>query len=245
MSAEGAWWKDSGEAGAPRARWFGIFRRQIRLNTRAPSRLTVPSVKVATPQCLSIPDSLSPPFSLTVVLPLAPAVNLIASAAASSNAESGSVDLVDALLDGEPTGLFTTPRRSEVHPQSSGEMQPPTDAQLPLSKRLAYLLQPPTDLLLSGVGPLEWPGTLFEYQMEGIKALMSHDALLLADDMGLGKTIQAIAAIRILILQCHIESGLLIVPAGLVSQWRKELSRWAPELRVSTIRGPADERAWQ
>ena len=67
-------------------------------------------------------------------------------------------------------------------------------------------------MLLSKSGPLEWPGTLFEYQIEGIKALTAHDALLLADDMGLGKTIQAVGALRILFLQRFIESCLLIVP---------------------------------
>jgi hypothetical protein len=34
--------------------------------------------------------------------------------------------------------------------------------------------------------------------MEGIKALLSHEALLLADDMGLGKPVQATGALRIL-----------------------------------------------
>jgi hypothetical protein len=247
MSAEGAWWKDSSGDGAPRARWFGIFPREVRLKGRAPSRLTVPSVKVATPQCLSMPDdnSLSPPYSLTVVLPLEPAINLIAGTAASSNAESGSVGLVGVLLNEEPTTQLAPPKRSGINLQSPGEMQPPMEAQVPLSKRLAYLLQPPTDLLLSRVGPLEWPGQLFEYQLDGIRALLSRDALLLADDMGLGKTIQAVGALRILALQRRIETCLLIVPAGLVSQWRKELLRWAPELRVSTIRGPATERTWQ
>jgi SNF2 family DNA or RNA helicase len=81
--------------------------------------------------------------------------------------------------------------------------------------------------------------------LEGIHALMSHDALLLADDMGLGKTIQTIAALRLLVLQRHVESTLIIVRAGLMSQWRKELQRWAPELRISTIRGATTERAWQ
>src|SRR3989337_4263523 len=98
----------------------------------------------------------------------------------------------------------------------------PTKSEIPLSKRLAYLLQPSTDMLLSKSGPLEWPGTLFEYQIEGIKALMAHDALLLADDMGLGKTIQAVGALRILVLQRRIESALLIVRAGLINQWRRE-----------------------
>jgi SNF2 family DNA or RNA helicase len=124
-------------------------------------------------------------------------------------------------------------------------MRPVEAVQLPLWKRLAYLLQPPTDLLLAKNGPLEWPKPLFEYQLLGIHALLSHDALLLADDMGLGKTIQTIAALRLLVLQRHVESALLIVRAGLVDQWRKELQRWAPELRLSTIRGPSSERAWQ
>lgn len=247
MRALGDWWKETGNAEAPRARWFGIFPREVRFKERVPSRLTVPSVKVATPQFLlmSENDSFATPNWLTVVLPLAPAVNLIAGPVISSNAESGSVYLVGVLLNEEPNALPAQQRQSGAHHQSSGEMQSPTEAELPLSKRLAYLLQPPTDLLLSGVGPLEWPGTLFEYQLDGIKTLLTRDSLLLADDMGLGKTIQAIGALRILILQRRVESVLLIVRAGLISQWRKELRLWAPELRVSTVRGPADERAWQ
>jgi SNF2 family DNA or RNA helicase len=47
------------------------------------------------------------------------------------------------------------------------------------------------------------------------------------------------------VLQRRVESALLIVRAGLMDQWRKELQRWAPELRGSTIRGPSSERAWQ
>ena len=38
--------------------------------------------------------------------------------------------------------------------------------------------------------------------------LISREALLLADDMGLGKTIQAISAIRILVYQKHLRTGL-------------------------------------
>ncbi len=92
---------------------------------------------------------------------------------------------------------------------------------------------------------LDWPGTLFPYQRDGIAALLSRDALLLADDMGLGKTVQAAAALRILFL-CHaIASALLVVPAGLVIQWRRDLHRWAPELVISTVRGAGSDRAWQ
>jgi SNF2 family DNA or RNA helicase len=49
----------------------------------------------------------------------------------------------------------------------------------------------------------------------------------------------------LLILQRGMESALLIVRATLIDQWRKELQRWAPELRISVVRGPASERSWQ
>ncbi|HVG97670.1 MAG TPA: DEAD/DEAH box helicase [Chloroflexota bacterium] len=118
-------------------------------------------------------------------------------------------------------------------------------AEIPLWRRLAYRLQPPAGLLLAPSGPIEWPGTFFPYQLEGIRALLARETLLLADDMGLGKTVQAAAALRVLALQGQVESALLVAPASLLGQWRRALRRWAPELRLSTIRGPAAERAWQ
>jgi len=241
------WWKDRNEKGAPRAWWLGLFRRQVRLSERPVSRLTIPAVNAAPSQrlVLSDDDSLATPQGLTCVLPFASAQNLTVNLVPSANAENGSVNLVGVLLNTEPTVRLPPPRQAEVSQLAFAELPPPTDAQLPLWKRLAYLLQPPADLLLAGDGPLEWPGTLFDYQLAGVHALMTHEALLLADDMGLGKTIQAIAALRLLVLQHHVESALLIVRAGLMTQWRKELQRWAPELRISTIRGPAAERAWQ
>ena len=118
-------------------------------------------------------------------------------------------------------------------------------AEVPLWRRLAYRLQPPAGLLLAPSGPIEWPGTFFPYQLEGIRALLARETLLLADDMGLGKTVQAAAALRVLALQGQVESALLVAPASLLGQWRRALRRWAPELRLSTIRGPVAERAWQ
>jgi SNF2 family DNA or RNA helicase len=114
-----------------------------------------------------------------------------------------------------------------------------------LSLPEAELLKPPTELLLSMHGPIEWPANLFGYQLHGITGLLPRDALLLADDLGLGKTVHAIAALRILLLQHQVEAGLIVVPASLVDQWRYAIRQWAPELRVSTIRGPGHERAWQ
>jgi SNF2 family DNA or RNA helicase len=129
--------------------------------------------------------------------------------------------------------------RSPGQPTSLGGQQPP------LWKRLAYLLQPPTDLLLSAAGPIAWPAGLFPYQVEAVRTLLARDAILLADDTGLGKTVEAIAALRVLALQRRMAAALLVVPAGLLRQWRTAVTTWAPELQVSTIRGPASERAWQ
>jgi HJR/Mrr/RecB family endonuclease len=188
---------------------------------------------------------LSIPQQLDIITSLASARTLTVDLVPSARAESGSVTLVGALLNTEPTPRLTFPPPLEENLRLPQRVQPSTVLQLPLWKRLAYLMQPPTDLLLARNGPLEWPEALFTYQLEGIHALMSHDALLLADDMGLGKTIQTIAALRLLILQRQIDSALIIVRAGLINQWRKEVQRWAPELRVSTVRGPSAERAWQ
>jgi len=107
------------------------------------------------------------------------------------------------------------------------------------------VLQPPTDVLLVESGPIEWPAALFAYQADAVRTLLARAAILLADDTGLGKTVEAIAALRVLALQHRIQAALIVVPAGLLRQWRTALARWAPELRTSTIHGPAPERAWQ
>jgi SNF2 family DNA or RNA helicase len=111
--------------------------------------------------------------------------------------------------------------------------------------RLATLLQLPLSHLLADDGALDWPGPLRSFQLRGVRALLGHDALLLADDMGLGKTVQALAALRILVVQRRVNAALVVAPAGLLSQWRAECRRWAPELRVSTVHGTPADRRWQ
>ncbi len=58
---------------------------------------------------------------------------------------------------------------------------------------------------------------------------------ILADEMGLGKTLQALA------LLCAVQGGggasLVVCPASLVENWRREAARFAPHLRVFVHRG--------
>ena len=126
--------------------------------------------------------------------------------------------------------------RAEV---SGASPTPPDD----FLARLTLLLQPPIAQLVAPAGVLEWPSALLPYQKEGVAALLSRSALLLADDMGLGKTIQAIAALRILYLQGRIESALLVCPASLLTQWRQEIALWGPDLSVTIIAGSPTARA--
>jgi SNF2 family DNA or RNA helicase len=78
-----------------------------------------------------------------------------------------------------------------------------------------------------------WRAPLPPYQKAGIARLLANPGVLLADEMGLGKTIQAIGALRV--LQRYGSSpgpALVVVPTGLVLQWRRQFREWAPELGV-------------
>jgi SNF2-related domain/SNF2 Helicase protein/Helicase conserved C-terminal domain len=78
--------------------------------------------------------------------------------------------------------------------------------------------------------------TLRPYQVEGVNWLwfMTEIGLgaCLADDMGLGKTIQVIDLLLHRKRSKHAEPSLLIVPASLIGNWKQELTRFAPSLRV-------------
>ena len=112
-----------------------------------------------------------------------------------------------------------------------------------LAQRLwAVLRAPPA---LSPDLQLEWGGELMPFQLDGVRALIDSHRLLLADDMGLGKTIQAIVALRLLRVRREIKSALVVAPASVLDQWRRELEKWAPELTAIIIRGTATERLWQ
>ena len=130
----------------------------------------------------------------------------------------------------------------EPKPLSSPRERP----DLRLAERLwAILAAPKQRSPSSGNIHLKWPGELMPFQEDGVRALLNMDRLLLADDMGLGKTIQAVAAMRILRTRREIDSCLVVAPASVLDQWRREITKWAPELSAIIIRGSAADRSWQ
>ena len=132
---------------------------------------------------------------------------------------------------------------NEVKPRKAiTRMRPPGDL-VRLEDRLYYVLQPPLETIIQSA-KLTFPFQPFPYQMEGIAFLFPRDAAILADEMGLGKTMQAITAIRMLLLSSELRNVLLICPKPLVTNWVREFRQWAPEIPLAVIEGDSAKRNW-
>jgi SNF2 family DNA or RNA helicase len=94
---------------------------------------------------------------------------------------------------------------------------------------------------------LLFPHELYAFQRAGVKWLFENESALLADDMGLGKTVQAITAFRALVRRSLALQALVICPKSVLTNWMRELERWAPELVAIRIHGPSNIRqiAWK
>ncbi len=68
----------------------------------------------------------------------------------------------------------------------------------------------------------QWLATLRSLQLGGC----------LADDMGLGKTVQVLAVLSISQRKKETGTDLLVVPASLLDNWRLEIERFAPQLKI-------------
>lgn len=135
--------------------------------------------------------------------------------------------------------LSATPENRPIRP---ARLRPPRDL-VRLEDRLYYVLQPPLKTIVQNA-KLTFPFTPFHYQMDGIAFLFPRRSAVLADEMGLGKTMQAITAIRMLLLAGEMSSVLLICPKPLVTNWVHEFRMWAPEIPLAVIEGDSNKRAW-
>jgi SNF2 family DNA or RNA helicase len=137
----------------------------------------------------------------------------------------------------------TNDRPAGQRPASRTRIQPPQDV-VKLSERLFYLLQPDLETLLAGCR-IGFPHQPFPFQFDGMAFLLPRVSGILADEMGLGKSMQAISSLRLLIRSGQARRVLVVCPKGLVSNWARELSVWAPEIVVAVIEGSPDRRRWQ
>ena len=92
--------------------------------------------------------------------------------------------------------------------------------------------------------PMGLQATLRPYQLSGYEWLLKNTRLgfgsLLADDMGLGKTVQVIATLLKYKEEGMIgddKKALVIVPTSLLTNWRKEIEKFAPSLRATVYHG--------
>lgn len=81
----------------------------------------------------------------------------------------------------------------------------------------------------------------YPYQLEGIKWLkflfLNHFGGCLADDMGLGKTFQIISFLEDKEVKSNITKVLIIVPKSLLTNWKKEFSKFKSGYRVGIYHG--------
>ena len=80
------------------------------------------------------------------------------------------------------------------------------------------------------------PGLLYPHQADGVAFLISKGRAILGDDMGLGKTRQAIVG-----MQVAARTGMILVvcPASLKLNWRREIRMVDPDARIEVL-GVAD-----
>jgi hypothetical protein len=91
--------------------------------------------------------------------------------------------------------------------------------------------------------PTAVQATLRPYQQRGYAWLYRNAPLgfgsVIADDMGLGKTLQVIATLQKLTRRRRARQAkaLVIVPTSLLTNWQKEIARFAPALSVAVFHG--------
>jgi Superfamily II DNA/RNA helicases, SNF2 family len=138
--------------------------------------------------------------------------------------------------------IYNLPKKSENNKNVSDSTKYKT---LSLFDYIKPILMPDIDVDL--YSELHFPSPLFDYQIQGIKFLLSNKSALLADQMGTGKTVMTTTAIRMLFIKGLIKKAMVVVPSNLINVWESHLKNWAPELQFLTINDTKDMRniLWQ
>lgn len=141
-------------------------------------------------------------------------------------------------LEAQPAALSSTDLlRAGLTGESSG-------AQVTLDERAGDLFEQLLHPRAKAGLPDDLHAELRPYQRRGFEWLAQNAELgfgsLLADDMGLGKTLQVITLLLHFKQAGGLDEGkaLIVVPTSLLTNWRKEIERFAPTLRSHIYHGP-------
>jgi superfamily II DNA or RNA helicase len=126
-------------------------------------------------------------------------------------------------------GALSAPAVTELLDDDAREKQPARWAALVARARAAHATHPEV--------PRALRAELRAYQREGFAWLARlarwGAGAVLADDMGLGKTVQTIA---VLLDRADEGPAIVVAPTSVTHNWRRELERFAPTLRVRDLR---------
>jgi ERCC4-related helicase len=86
--------------------------------------------------------------------------------------------------------------------------------------------------------------SLYDYQKEGIHFALFRKVAIIADEMGLGKTIQAIGTAVLKKELFGFTKTLIVCPASLKEQWKKEIGKFTSE-KALVVNGTPEEREEQ
>ena len=116
-----------------------------------------------------------------------------------------------------------------------------------LKKHLTYVRKQNFKTAVRDIQPESMVGgEIMEYQKDGLNWLyymwFKQQNAILADEMGLGKTIQVIGFFATLIQYHKCWPFLVVVPNATCPNWRKEIKKWVPSIRVVTYYGSASSR---
>lgn len=103
------------------------------------------------------------------------------------------------------------------------------------SKRVVDFVEPPElitpDTVLQACRELNFKRVPRSYQCEGVAYMINHGNCINGDDCGLGKTAQTILTIELL----GGFPALIISPASVKYNWKKEWGKWNPERSVGVV----------
>ena len=111
-------------------------------------------------------------------------------------------------------------------------------------KSLLHSLKNPEEMKVTKI-PRGLKATLRPYQSVGYAWLQKMYQLgfgaCLADDMGLGKTVQILSLLQEKFEKSSDAKNLLVVPASLLENWRKEAEKFTPKLPIHILHGRSND----